>query len=408
MNLSFFIARRYLFSKKSNNAINIISWISISAIAVTTAALIIILSAMNGLTSVVSDLYNSFEPDLNIRYAKGKHFVLSETQLKQLRSVRGVKTLAFCLQDKALLKNGDLQGLVSIKGVPDHYTDVVRIDTAVIDGAFLLRNANTHFAFIGRGVAGQLQINPSNFIDQLALFSPKKGKSSGSLNPDDNFSQVYVTPSGIFSLNDDFDFKYVFVDLATARLLFEEPERYSQLEIACTPGTDITLVQKEVERVLGGDYTVKTKYQANDVLFKSLETEKLVTFIILGFVLLIATFNIIGALTMLIIEKQKDIKTLYCLGADRSFIRLIFMREGLLITIFGALIGLLVGLLVCFIQIKFHIVKFGSNFIMDYYPIEIRWSDLLWISLMILAIGFFAALYPVRVFTRNDLLQSGH
>lgn len=408
MNLSFFIARRYLFSKKSNNAINIISWISISAIAVTTAALIIILSAMNGLTGVVSELYNSFEPDLNIRYNNGKHFRLPEAQLKQLQSLQGVKTLAVCLQDKALLKNGDLQGLVSIKGVPDHYTDVVRIDTAAIDGAFLLHKASTHFAFIGRGVAGQLQINPSNFIDQLALFSPRKGKNNGSLNPDDNFSQVYVTPSGIFSLNDDFDFKYVFVDLTTARQLFEEPERYSQVELACLPDADINQVQKKVEQILGGTYTVKTKYQANDVLFKSLETEKLVTFIILGFVLLIATFNIIGALTMLIIEKQKDIKTLYCLGADRAFIRLIFMREGLLITIFGALIGLLMGLAVCFIQIRFHIVKFGSNFIMDYYPIEIRWSDLLWISLMILAIGFFAALYPVRVFTKTDLLQSTH
>lgn len=404
MNLSFFIARRYLFSKKSNNAITIISWISISAIAVTTAALIIILSAMNGLTSMVSALYNSFEPDLNITYTKGKHFEWDSLQMNTLKKWPGVKELSVCLQDKALLKNGDLQGLVSIKGVPITYTNVVRIDTSVIDGTFLLQNGKTHFAYIGRGIAGQLQINPSNFIDQLALFSPKKGKTSA-LNPDANFSQVYVTPAGVFSINDDFDFKYVFIDLETARYLLEEPTRYTRVELACEPNADINAVKQTLTQYLGKDYEIKTKYQANDVLFKSLETEKLVTFIILGFVLLIATFNIIGALTMLIIEKQKDIRTLYCLGANRALIRSIFMREGLLITIFGALIGLLVGLAVCFIQIKFHVVKFGNNFIIDYYPIELRWSDVVWISLLILAIGFFAALYPVKVFTKNDLLQ---
>jgi lipoprotein-releasing system permease protein len=403
LNLSFFIAKRYLFSKKSNNAITIISWISISAIAVTTAALIIILSAMNGLTSVVSNLYNSFEPDLNITYAKGKHFELNAAQLEKLKAVNGVKTLAFCLQDKALLKNGDLQGLVSVKGVSSNYVDVVKIDSAVVDGSYVLKNDKTNFALIGRGVAGQLQINPSNFIEQLALFSPKKGKDM-SLNPDDNFSQVYVTPSGVFSLNDDFDFKYIFIDLALARKLFEEETRYSSIEIACNKSTDINTIRKDITSILGTDYKLTTKYEANAILFKSLETEKLVTFIILGFVLLIATFNIIGALTMLIIEKQKDIHTLYCLGASQQFIRAIFMREGLLITLFGAFIGLVLGLLVCYAQIQFHLVKFGTNFIIDYYPVELQWHDLMWICSLILAIGFFAALYPVRVFTKNNLV----
>lgn len=357
---------------------------------------------MNGLTSVVSDLYNSFEPDLNISYSKGKHFELNENQLKHIQSISGVKTLAFCLQDKALLKNGDLQGLVSIKGVSENYTQVVHIDSAVIDGTYTLKNEKANFAIIGRGVAGQLQINPSNFIEQLALFSPKKGKDMG-LNPDDNFSQVYVTPSGIFSLNDDFDFKYVFIDMNLARKLFEEEKRYTSIEIACNSPAMADRVKAEVQNYLGKDYRIKTKYEANDVLFKSLETEKLVTFIILGFVLLIATFNIIGALTMLIIEKKKDIHTLYCIGAGQQLIRLIFMREGFLITAFGAIIGLIIGLGVCWLQIEFHLVKFGENFILDYYPIELQARDFLWISALILFIGFVAASYPVRVLTKNNL-----
>jgi lipoprotein-releasing system permease protein len=393
-----------LFSKKSNNAINIISWISIIAIAITTAALIIILSAMNGLTSVVSNLYNSFEPDLNLTYKKGKHFELTENQLLHIRKLEGVKTIAFCLQDKALLKNGDLQGLVSIKGVSENYTEVVGIDSAVVDGIYSLKNEKTNFAIIGRGVAGQLQINPSNFIDQLSLFSPKKGKDVG-LNPADNFSQVYVTPSGIFSLNDDFDFKYVFIDMELARKLFEEETRYTSLEIACKSPGEADKLKVEILKFLGNDYRIKTKYEANDVLFKSLETEKLITFIILGFVLLIATFNIIGALTMLIIEKKKDIHTLYCLGAGEQLIRLIFMREGFLITVFGALIGLLLGLGVCWVQIQFHLVKFGSNFILDYYPIELQARDFVWICVLILFIGFVAASYPVRVLTKNKLVK---
>jgi lipoprotein-releasing system permease protein len=393
-----------LFSKKSNNAINIISWISIIAIAITTAALIIILSAMNGLTSVVSNLYNSFEPDLNLTYKKGKHFELTENQLLHIRKLEGVKTIAFCLQDKALLKNGDLQGLVSIKGVSENYTEVVGIDSAVVDGIYSLKNEKTNFAIIGRGVAGQLQINPSNFIDQLSLFSPKKGKDVG-LNPADNFSQVYVTPSGIFSLNDDFDFKYVFIDMELARKLFEEETRYTSLEIACKSPGEADKLKVEILKFLGNDYRIKTKYEANDVLFKSLETEKLITFIILGFVLLIATFNIIGALTMLIIEKKKDIHTLYCLGAGEQLIRLIFMREGFLITVFGALIGLLLGLGVCWVQIQFHLVKFGSNFILDYYPIELQARDFVWICVLILFIGFVSASYPVRVLTKNKLVK---
>jgi lipoprotein-releasing system permease protein len=215
---------------------------------------------------------------------------------------------------------------------------------------------------------------------------------------------VYVRPGGIFSLNDELDFQYVFIDLGTAEKLFDSPGKISALEIACEKGKEDE-VQKELKEKLGDSFIVKNRYQLNDVLFKTLETEKLATFIILAFILVIATFNIIGALTMLIIEKKKDIKTLYSMGADLGTIRNIFMREGFLITGIGAVIGLLLGLLVCWLQIEFHLVKFGSEFIIPYYPIEIRLKDFIWIALLIMLIGFFAALYPVRVFTKSDLVH---
>ena len=235
------------------------------------------------------------------------------------------------------------------------------------------------------------------------MFSPVKGKT-GSLNPDDNFNQIYCTPTGVFSLNDEFDYQFAFVNIETAKKLFDEPNKVSAVEILCEQGKSDE-VQAALQEKLGANFSVKNRYQLNDVLFKTLETEKLATFIILAFILIIATFNIIGALTMLIIEKRRDIKTLYSMGASINLIRNIFMREGFLITGVGAIIGLLIGLFVCWLQIQFHLVKFGDEFIIPYYPIEIQIKDFVWIFGLIMSIGFFAALYPVRVFTKMDLVH---
>jgi lipoprotein-releasing system permease protein len=215
---------------------------------------------------------------------------------------------------------------------------------------------------------------------------------------------VYCTPRGIFSLNDEFDFQYVFVTLQTAKKLFDSPDKISALELSCAAGQG-EKVQERLQVLLGNDYVIKNRYQLNDALFKSLETEKLATFIILAFILVIATFNIIGALTMLIIEKRRDIKTLYSMGADLGLIRSIFMREGFLISGIGAIIGLLLGLTVCWLQIEFHLVKFGSEFVIPYYPIELQATDFAWIFSLIMGISFLAALYPIRIFTRMDVLR---
>jgi lipoprotein-releasing system permease protein len=392
-----------LVSKKSNNAINIISWISITAIAITTAALIIILSAMNGLTGTVANLYNVFEPDLKVTVVKGKYFEANDKLVSEIKAIDGVKIISKTLSDKALLKNIDKQALVTIVGVDGNFSKVAQIESSVEDGIYGLNELNKSNILLGRGIANQLQVNIREFVNELSIFSPVKGKS-GSLNPDDNFNQIYCTPTGIFSLNDEFDYQFAFVNIETAKKLFDEPNKVSAIQILCEKGKSDD-VQIALQEKLGDKFEVKNRYQLNDVLFKTLETEKLATFIILAFILIIATFNIIGALTMLIIEKRRDIKTLYSMGASIQLIRNIFMREGFLITGVGAIIGLIIGLFVCWLQMQFHLVKFGDEFIIPYYPIEIQIKDFVWIFGLIMSIGFFAALYPVRVFTKMDLVH---
>lgn len=390
-------------SKKSNNAINIISWISITAIAITTAALIIILSAMNGLTGTVANLYNVFEPDLKVTVVKGKYFEANDKLVSEIKAIDGVKIISKTLSDKALLKNIDKQALVTIVGVDGNFNKVAQIESSVEDGVYGLNDSKKSNILLGRGIANQLQVNIREFVNELSIFSPVKGKS-GSLNPDDNFNQIYCTPTGIFSLNDEFDYQFAFVNIETAKKLFDEPNKVSAIQILCEKGKSDD-VQMALQEKLGDKFEVKNRYQLNDVLFKTLETEKLATFIILAFILIIATFNIIGALTMLIIEKRRDIKTLYSMGASIQLIRNIFMREGFLITGVGAIIGLIIGLFVCWLQMQFHLVKFGDEFIIPYYPIEIQVKDFVWIFGLIMSIGFFAALYPVRVFTKMDLVH---
>jgi lipoprotein-releasing system permease protein len=373
------------------------------AIAVTTAALVIILSAMNGLTGVVANLYNAIEPDIKVMPATGKFFVADDAFIAKIRSTQGVNQISACISDNALIKSGDKQSIITIKGVDDKFKMVTHFDSVIKEGSFYLKHGNDRFAVFGRGVAEQLGININNLIEQVAIYSPKRGVEE-SLNPDDNFNQKYVFPAGTFALNDDFDFKYVLVDIDVARELLDCTNEVSTIEISLNKGADLEDVQAQLTSVLGNKFRIKNRYQLNDVLFKTLESEKLWTFIILAFILIIATFNIIGALTMLIIEKKKDIRTLYCMGADNTLISRIFMGEGFLITAIGTGMGLALGLVVCLLQMKFHFVE-CDQYVIPYYPVDLQAKDFVWIISLIMLIGFFAALYPVRVFTRHDFVH---
>lgn len=403
MNLSFFIAKRYLISKKSTNAINVISWISIVAIAITTAALVIILSAMNGLTSVVADLYHAIEPDLKVTAVNSK-YITDKQITNNLKSIEGIKHISYSIEENALIKLDDKQAVVTIKGVDSEFKKLTKFDTVVYEGNYRFEYNNQYYGVFGRGVANKLGVNINDFVSPISIYTPMRGKVE-SINPEDAFNKISISPAGIFSLNDDFDYKYVLIDLKAAQQLFDCPNSFTSVEIGIENKENIETIQQLLEAKLGNEYIVKNRFQLNDVLFKTLKTEKLWTFLILAFILIIATFNIIGALTMLIIEKKKDIKTLYNLGADQQFIRNIFMKEGFLITSVGALSGLILGIVVCILQQHFHLVTFDDQSVIPFYPIEMQWKDFLWIISLVMGIGFLAAIYPVRIFTKNNLIH---
>lgn len=364
----------------------------------TTAALIIVLSAMNGLTGIVANLYNTFEPDIRVAPLASKTFREDAALISKIKQIKGVTAVSLSLSDKVLIKNGDKQALVTLKGVDTVFRRITQIDSAMSEGAYKIGELPAAI-ILGRGIATQLHVNLNVFSTELSLFSPMRGKVEG-LTEADRLNQVYCRPSGIFTLNDELDYQTAFVGLPIARRLLDADDQVSALEIACE--ADATEdVQDALKKLFGKDYSVKNRYELNDMLFKSLETEKLATFIILSFILVIATFNIIGALTMLIIEKKKDIRTLLSLGADLRLIRNIFMREAFLICGIGAAAGLLLGLGVCWAQIKFHLVTFGSEFVVPYYPIELQAGDFVKIFGLIMLIGLLAAIYPVRVFTKG-------
>ncbi len=411
MNVSLYIARRYFIAKKSTNAITIISWISVLAVAVGTGALIIILSGMNGLTGLVETMYNSFNPDVKITSIGGKVFKADKDLMLSLNQINGVAYVSKTLDDNMLLKYNDKLQIVHIKGVDENFLSATRFDTLLTEGKFLTSSAKTTSAgeagkqmVLGKGVSFRLGVGLADMFTPITIFCPKRGTST-SINPEDAFNEEKCYPSGLFSINDDFDFSYALIDYQTARSLLEYPENMtSALEISLKPNADAQNIKEEIQKLLGTKFKIQNKFEQNDVLFKTLQTEKLWTFIILAFVLLIATFNIIGALTMLIIEKKKDIKILSALGADVSLIRKIFMTEGLMIIFIGSTIGILLGYLLCILQQHYGFVKFEEGYIIDAYPVDTRLGDFFAVMGTVLVAGFIAAIYPVRVFTKQHLV----
>jgi lipoprotein-releasing system permease protein len=405
MNLSNYIAKRYLISKKSHNAINIITLISVFGVAIVTTALVIILSAMNGLTNKVESLYNSFNSDLQVTVKAGKTFELDSLTLKKIGQLKGVGYYSEVLEENALINYEDKQIIGTMKGVSPNFREMTHFDTLIRQGTFRLESDSVSYAILGRGLANRLEVFVENNFTPIRVFVPKKGAdlnvSPGNL--DDPFNKKNALIAGAFAINDDFDYKYMIVSIAFARKLLGQPHATSSLEIALQPGADKAMVQSQIKTILGERFHVKNRYQQNELLFKTMQSEKLWTSMIMIFVLFIATFNIIGSLTMLIIEKQKDIGILSSMGADIGLIRNIFFKEGLLISLIGSIAGLIIGIVICLLQIRYGFVEFGGGMTIDAYPVAIQISDLLEILVVVMLLGFVAGWYPVRVFTRKHM-----
>jgi len=402
--LSFYIARRYLLGKKSQNAINVISAISVGGVTVGTLALVIVLSVFNGFDSVVKSLFSTFDPDLKVRAVEGKTFIPDPEHLEQLSDLKGVASFSQVLEENVLLMYGDKQHIGSMKGVDAAFESVSGLDSMVYDGAMKLKDQNRPYAVVGQGVAYHLKINLS-FIDPLWVYTIDRQGRINMAQPEESIKRQYIYPAGLFAIEKDFDSRYIIVPIEFARSLLDYHDEVSFLEVKLDPDFPADQVQASVEALLGPAFEVKNREQQNELFYKVMRSEKWAIFLILTFILIIASFNIIGSLSMLIIEKKRDISTLRNMGANRRLIEGIFLMEGWLISIFGSLLGLSLGTLISWIQQRFGLIKLqgSGSFVIDAYPVKIEAMDIFLIWITVLFIGFLAARYPVRQISRKYL-----
>ncbi len=403
MKLSLYIAKRYLFAKKSRNAINVISSVSVAGVAIGTMALIIVLSVFNGLEKLVSSIFNTFDPDLKITPALGKTFIPDSSKLKLLSNIDGVSCYSLTIEENALLKYSDRQCIATIKGVDNNYTKVTGIDSSMWEGEFKLKSPNGRsWAIPGIGIAQNLGIRV-NFITPLQIWVPRRAAGVNP-SPEEAFSRQYIFPSGIFQIEQSYDTKYIYLPLDFARQLIENEQGISSVEIKFTADAIAKNVKKNAEKIFGRDYIIQNRFEQQEIFYKVMRSERLAIFFILTFILLIASFNIIGSLTMLIIEKERDVEILRSLGADNNLIRKIFIFEGWMISFIGAVAGLILGFIVCWLQQTFGFIKLQSDtLIMNAYPVVIKIKDFVIVSGTVLLIGFMAAWYPVRFLTKKYL-----
>lgn len=406
MKLSLYIAKRYLFAKKSRNAINVISAISVAGVTVGTMALITILSVFNGLEEMVRSIFSTSDPQIKISPVRGKVFTPDSLMLTRLTSTEGVEIYALTLEENALLRYEEQQYIATVKGVSLNYADVTDLDTAMWDGEFTLQGENGRpYAVAGLGVANYLGMR-LNFISPLAIYIPdRKARIKGT--PDNEFTRKYIYMSGIFAVEQEFDSKYVFLPLDFARELLDYKDEVSSIEIRMKPGADEKRTQNAIRQVVGDQFVVQNRYEQQEMFYKVMKAERLAIFVILTFILIIASFNIIGSLTMLIIEKERDINILRSLGADNRLIKRIFIYEGWMISFIGTLLGLTLGFVLCAAQQHLGIVKLaGESLLIDAYPVRMQLTDFLIVAVTVLAIGYAAAWYPVHYLSSKHLKEN--
>tara|TARA_E500000331_G_scaffold241507_1_gene231893 strand:+ start:380 stop:1591 length:1212 start_codon:yes stop_codon:yes gene_type:complete len=399
MNFSFFIAKRYFFSGKTKTAVNIISLVSLIGISIGTAALVLLLSVFNGFENLLLSMYNAFDPHLKITSVEGKTFDADAVN-NFLNEHEDILYFTDVLEEKVLMKNGDNEFIATIKGVGDHFTKMTNLDSIIVEGESLASYQNKSVAILGQGVSYHLSIGVGNMFNRLKIFVPNR-ESTTLLNPSKAFSSASVLPIGIFRLGAEYDTKYIITPIAFLQDLLQQKE-VSAIEIKLKENHKMLGVQKRLKEQLGEKYLVQNRLQQHVFLYKVLNSERLGVFLILVFMILIATFNIIGSLSMLMIEKKSDIQTLRNLGSTQKDIQRIFFTEGILTIIIGSCIGMLLGLLLAFVQMKYGIIGMGEgNFIISSYPVAIRFMDLIWVQITVLIIGLLASYYPAKILSKR-------
>lgn len=410
MRLPFYIARRYLFSKKSHNAINVISGVSVCGVALATLALVCTLSVFNGFRELVSTMFTAFDPELKIVAVNGKVFDSQDERILSVKQMPEVEVFSGALEDNAMVRYKDRQAMVVIKGVEDHFHLVTPIDSILYGrGERMLHDEVVDYAIPGIELVSTLGTG-IRFLDPLEVYAPKRGSKISVANPASSFSSDYLHSSGlVFAVNQQkYDASYVLTSLNFARNLFQYDTEISSVELKLATDADIDAVKTSINKVLGEEFRVLDRYEQQADTYRIMEVEKLISYLFLTFILLIACFNVIGSLSILIVDKKDDVVTLRNLGADNQTISCVFLMEGCMISFIGSLVGVALGVILCLVQQEFGIITLGSGesagaFVVDAYPVSVYFSDVVIVLCTVLLIGFLSVQYPVRYLSRRLL-----
>ncbi len=411
MNFPFFVARRYLFSKKSTHVINIISIISMIGVAVATMALVIVLSVFNGFHDLVASLFTNFDPQLKVMPVEGKTVAADDPVLTKIKLLPQVDVATEAVEDHALAIYQDRQAMVTVKGVDDNFADLTHINDILYgDGSFSLHAANLEYGILGVRLAQTLGVG-AQWDGFMRIYAPQKEGQLDMSNPEGGFVVDSLNSPGVlFSVKQSkYDKDYIITSIAFARRLFGQQGMLSSLEIRLKPGSDLDAVKKEMKDLVGTRFRVLDRYEQQEDTFRIMAIEKMIAYIFLTFILVVACFNIIGSLSMLIIDKKDDVHTLRNLGADNRQIARIFLFEGRMISAVGAVVGIGLGLLLCLLQQQYGLVKLGDSagsFIIDAYPVSVHYTDVALIFVTVIAVGWLAVWYPVRALTKKEKLQA--
>jgi len=398
MNLPLKIAFRYFFSRRregSFNIITLISGISLLGYVVGAAALIIVLSVFNGFENLFSTLYSQFDADIQITSTVGKSFPTSQLNIAQIKNIDGVLHVNYVIEENVLARYNGKQVLATVKGVDETYLNAVHLDTNLVSGALLLQEGDTNFALIGQGLAYQLGVQPDDQFNFLTIYVPAKGNID-LLNAENAFKRNPIFTIGVLSIQEEVDSKYIIVPLRFIEPLLDKKNQVSALEIRLNKDASMDKIRSQIEEMAGGTFAVKNRFQQRDSFYKVMKSEKFISFMILLFIMMVAAFNTVGSLYMLVIEKKKDLKIFASMGLTANQARKIFMFEGIILAIFGGLIGILLGGVICWLQQEYSIINFSSSegFIIDSYPVRIKAIDFLYVFLTIVGLGFITSLYP--------------
>ena len=407
MNFPFYIARRYLFSKKSHNAINVISAISVCGVALATLALICTLSVFNGFQDLVASFFTAFDPELKVTAVRGKVFDGQDPRVLALKQMPEVEVYSESLEDNAMVQYQGRQAMAVIKGVEDNFDRLTPIDSILFGrGDLMLHDEVADYAIPGIQLLSSLG-SGIRFLDPLEVYAPKRGAKVNVANPSTAFVSGNLFSSGlVFAVNQEkYDASYILTSLAFARRLFQYDTEVSAVNLRLKPDADIDAVKKEVQERLGADFRVQDRYEQQADTYRIMRVEKLISYLFLTFILVIACFNVIGSLSMLIIDKREDVVTLRNLGASDSQIVRIFLFEGRMISFFGAFVGVALGLFLCWLQQAFGLIRLGNSgsFVVDAYPVSVEAMDVFVVFVTVLLVGFLSVWYPVRYLSKRLL-----